>query len=286
MKEYPSPENLKMSTETIERMPPEPGGTVIIMQRHGSYDRETGHLTAAGKGESLERSRAVLGGILEQIPENERQLVDLFVVASPTELHGGQRSMETATAVLESANALFEANGIPTENILQQSPRATAAIEQPRMFDDGSGFRDFLAEKYSDASLEFWKAFEEERHQAEREEFGSEGPLEMSDRFAHFTNVLARFARRYHHSHQNQPRRLIIWSISHYDTITTYYKNHIAKIDQKEHVPVDYDGGMSVYINPQGEASVTLSGHQYPVELATRGVTLPRQQEEDIAGGK
>jgi hypothetical protein len=41
---------------------------------------------------------------------------------------------------------------------------------------------------------EFWKAYEEDVHQEERKEMNAEGPVEMSDRFAHFTNVLGRYA--------------------------------------------------------------------------------------------
>jgi len=88
-----------------------------------------------------------------------------------------------------------------------------------------------------------------------------------------FTNVLGRFARLHHNQHPGE--RLIIWEVSHYDTITTYFKNHVAHIDQKEHVPVDYDGGLAIAISPNGQAHTILRGRPYAVELTERGTRFP-----------
>lgn len=274
------PRKIEMSSETIERTPPLPGGTLMIMQRHGDYNRETGHLTIEGRENAIERSRKALEDIVAQIPADERQRVSLLVVASPTIRNEGQRSMETASTVIESANHVFDQYGIPRENILTETPRPTEAIEEPRIFKDHSGFREFLADKYGQGSRAFWQAYEEEKHEEERREMGAEGPVEMSDRFAHFTNVLGRYARLFHAEHKDNPGRLIIWNVSHYDTITTFFKNHVAKIPQKEHVPVDYDGGMSLLISPDNEASVTVDGVNYPVELTSRGTSLARTRGE------
>lgn len=269
-----SPDRIEMSTETIERTPPALGGTLIIMQRHGDYDRSTGHLTEEGRENALERSSRVLEGILEQIPEGERKKVKILVVASPTIRNEGRRSMETASAIIESAKRILLEHSIPEENLLTDTPRAEESIEEPRMLNDDSGFRKFLADKYGEGTQEFWRAYEEEIHEDERVGMGAEGPVEMSDRFAHFTNVLARYARQFHSKHKDNPERLIIWNVSHYDTVTTYFKNHVAGIPQKNHVPVDYDGGISLLINPDNEASVTFKGTNYPVELPQRGHSL------------
>ncbi|MEI6479431.1 MAG: hypothetical protein WCO21_01190 [bacterium] len=271
------PNKVEMSSKTIERTPPAPGGTLVIMQRHGNYDRATGHLTSEGKVDALARSHEIIEDILKQIPDEERASVRVLVVASPTIKNEGQRSMETASAVIESVKTTFEQYGIPAENLLTESPRPVEAIEEPRMLKDDSGFKQFLEDKYGAGSVEFWKAYEEEKHKEERERMGAEGPIEMSDRFAHFTNVLARYARLFHSKHKQNPERLIIWNVSHYDTITTFFKNHIADISQNENVPVDYDGGMSLIISPEGQASVKIDGTTYPMELTTSGTTIKRQ---------
>jgi hypothetical protein len=275
-----TPEKIEMSSKTIERTPPCPGGTLIIMQRHGNYDRETGHLSVEGRANTLERSHEVIEDIFDQIPTEERQRVSLLVVASPTIKNEGQRSMETASAIIESARDVFEKHGVPKENILTAIPRPVEAIEEPRIFKDDTGFREFLVDKHGRGTKEFWQAYEEEKYQEERESMGAEGPIEMSDRFAHFTNVLGRYARLFHSKHKEEPERLIIWSVSHYDTVTTFFKNHIAKIPQKEYVPVNYDGGMSLLINQENEASVTIEDTTYPVPLTSRGTVLARTKSK------
>jgi hypothetical protein len=258
---------VEMSSNTIEHVPPELGGTLMIMQRHGDYDRETGHLTDQGEKNALERSRRAIEHIVNQIPPEERQRISVLVVASPTIRNEGQRSMETASAVIKSVQDVFEENGILKENIFNDSPRPVEDIEAPRILKDNSGFLQFLEGIYGTDTKKLLKPFEEDVHREEREKRGAEGPIEMSNRFAHFTNVLARYARMFHLKNKDKPRRLIIWNVSHYDTITVFFKNHVAGIDQKEYIPVDYDGGMSLVIDPQNQASITVSGKTYPVDL-------------------
>lgn len=254
----------------------------MLMQRHGNYDRSTGHLTEEGGVKSRERAYGLLKSMLDQIPEEERKNVHIAVVASPTKKFDGQRSIETAEAVLESVRRVFAEYSLPEENIMSEAPRASAHIEEPRIFKDNTGFREFLAQKHGDLTREFWQAYEEEWHEEERKALGSEGPVEMSDRFAHFTNVLGRYARQFHAKNKENPKRLIIWNVSHYDTVTTYFKNHVANIPQKEYLPVDYDGGLSLMIDVDGKASVTMQETTYPIELTQSGTSLDKQRHENI----
>lgn len=263
-------ERIKLNPETIEPMAPEKGGSLVIMQRHADYDRGTGHITDDGKLETINNSSVLIGKILENIPPEERQDVEILVVASPTIKNEGQRSVETAGAVIESVKDVFQKYNIPIKNILTETPRPTESIEQPRMLTDQSGFKEFLVEKYGDGSKEFWKAYEEDLHQEERRQMGAEGPIEMSNRFAYFTSVLARYARAFHSRNAEKPKRLIIWNVSHYDTVTTFFKNHVANIPQTEYVPVGYNGGISMVIDPENNASITVKGKKYSVDLASK----------------
>ncbi len=264
-------EKITLSSETIESTPPPKHGTVIIMQRHGDYNRETGHLTLDGSRETSERSRTLIEGMLNQIPEEERASVAVLVVASPTQKNEGQRSMETAQLVIESVREAFRRYGIPSENLLTDTPRPVDDIEEPRIFKGDLSYFDLLTQKYGKGTREFWIAYEEDTHADERRRLGAEGPVDMSNRFAHFTHVLSRYARRYHRSNQNIPARLIIWNVSHYDTITTFFKNHVAHIDQKKHIPVDYDGGLSLTIDGDQNASIKMGEAIYPMDFASSG---------------
>ena len=271
------PQKIELGPKTIDRTPPEAGGTTIIMQRHGNYDRETGRLSIDGQKDSLEHSKELLSEMLEKIPPEERQKVTIFVVASPTKKNEGERSIETAKAVIESAQSIFDSFGIPRENILTDQPMRVEDIEEPRIFKGDNKFRKFLVERYGLGSKDFWKAFEEDEHKKEREEMGSEGPAEIADRFARFANVLARFARLFHSKNKKEGKRLIIWNVSHYDTISPFTKNYVAGRPLEEHIPVGYDGGISLLISPENEASITINGESYPIELPESGTALPRK---------
>ena len=268
-----------MNPGTIESTPPERGGTLILMQRHGNYDRTTGHLSDTGRKDSLERSATIIRNILGQIPAEERPDVKIVVVASPTFRSEGQRSMETAGAVIGSVKEALTEFNIPQENLLTDAPRPEASIEEPRIFTDATGYRDFLETLYGKNTKEFWIAYEEDKHRDERISRGAEGPVDMSDRYAHFTNVLGRYGRQFHSKHKEKRERLIIWVVSHYDTITTYFKNHVAGIPQNEHVPVNYDGGLSIFISHDNKTKTRVQGIDYPIELTQAGTRLARENK-------
>ncbi len=274
-------DDLKLNSETIDRIPPDLGGTSIVMQRHGKYERETGSLTESGEEISREKSTKIIDDFIDKIPEDERKKLVLMVLASPTELNGGQRSMETAKVAIDSARKVFEKYGIPEGNILTTDPRPVEDIEEPRIFKENLDYMNFLFDKYGKGTQSFWKAFEEDVHKDERLQFGAEGPVDMSDRYAHFIDVLGRYSRQFHAKNQEDKKRLIIWVVSHYDTITTYIKNHVANIPQEKYVPVDYDGGVTMNINPENEASIQIGDTKVPVELSKQGNITARVKNQE-----
>jgi hypothetical protein len=253
------------------------------MQRHGEYDRSNGHLGPEGEAKSLARSRRIIAGILTNIPPEERDRLKILVVASPTKKYEGQRSMETAAMAIKSIGSVFEELGIPQKNLLRETSRPVKDIEEPRVLRDETGFLKGLIDKHGELTRDFWVAYENDVEKEERKRLKVEGPVDIGDRFARFTNVLARYARVFHAQHREPLQRLIIWNVSHYDTVTTFFKNHVAQIPQEEYIPVDYDGGMSLMINPEGEASITLQGTTYPVELSQRGA-IPARMKKEKAG--
>lgn len=263
-------EELNLNSETIERHPPEAGGTVIVMQRHGEYDRETGSLTESGLENSEKRSAEIIDEMISEIPENERRNVKILVVASPTEMNGGQRSMETADAAISSIKKVFEKYGIPDENLLRDTPRPVEDVEEPRIFQGDLQYMNFLFDRYGRGTKEFWRAYEEDVHKAEREKMGAEGPIEMSDRYAHFMDVLGRYSRQFHYKEKEEKKRLIVWLVSHYDTITTYIKNHVANIPQEQYLPVDYDGGVSLYISSNQDSHIKIGDKDFEIALGKK----------------
>lgn len=306
----PAPVIEKITRRDAIAPPPEIDGTVMILRRHGDYQKDEtqenpGSLKKPWEEMFAKESLEQLRTMIEAIPEKERASIDFLSVASPTEVFGGQRSMETAQIEIANVETLMKEFGIPAENLLNNhkgirtevtnirtaehkkegaQPRASANIEHPRALQEspqfveeildtvlspeqreGKTYDEKLSFLYRDAKVaqKFWQLFEDDEFAERRKELGAEGPLEMADRFAHHLDVLQRFARLYHA--KNPGRRLIVLGASHYDTLTTYVKNHVAHIDQKTYLPVEFGGGIGITIRPDGTSTTSLAGQEFPI---------------------
>lgn len=317
MTEMPKIEKLTRKDTVIP--PPVLDGTVMILRRHGDYQKDEtqenpGSVKKGWEEMFAQESLQQLRAMIEAIPESERSLIDFLSVASPTEVFGGQRSMETAQIEIANIEALMTQFGIPQNNLLNlheniktemtnprtsehkkegAQPRSAKDMEHPRALQESQEFIEHVIDTvltdeqkagktyeekldflYKDKNVaqKFWQLFEDDTFKEERQELGAEGPLEMANRFANFLDVLNRFARKYHT--KNPGRRLIILGASHYDTLTTYVKNHVANIDQKTYLPVDFGGGIGIAISPDGTAKSVINGQEFPITFQTQGTRL------------
>lgn len=266
----------RITKEDIQLKPPLPGGTAIIVQRHGAFIREktderAGSLTQDAAEESKEQGAKVFGDMLSALTPEEQQQVDLLILGSDTKYrNAGQRSMETANFELEGIESVLIAHGlVPDEHILNVTRklrtngrvRPMSKLREPNMFTKVPEFEKFLLDKYGD---KFWEAFEKDWEVETREQMGAEGPKDLGDRLAKAVGVLAVYARVYHS--QNQGRRLVIWGVSHYDTISPYIKQYVAK-ERQGYLPVDNGGGVVININPDGSANTVIENTTYPVAI-------------------
>ncbi|OGE34392.1 hypothetical protein A3E45_02250 [Candidatus Daviesbacteria bacterium RIFCSPHIGHO2_12_FULL_43_11] len=267
-----TPETIRK--EDIRIKPPTTNGTAIIIQRHGKYIRDkeserVGSLDSEAFMEAKAQSAAVVKDTLLALPPEERNKVDFLVVASDTYFIKGQRSMETAQAVLEGIEQVLGEENLSGNYLLNESsrirgnpgPRPTPQLREPNMFTQAPEFEKFLLEHNPD---DFWIAFEDDRYSEIRKKMGAEGPIELGDRLNHSLNLLSRFARRYHIN--NPDRRLVIWADSHYDTISPYIKQYVVP-ERKGYLPVDYGAGIGINISPEGAATTEIEGTTYNVPL-------------------
>lgn len=260
-----------VKTTDILPVVPEIGGTSIILQRHAKYVTDEssellGGLDSENRQKAFGQAEKYFKELFAQIPEDQRQNVDVLFVASNTRYRGKeQRSMKTAEEALYAVQEF-----LPDENILNKSSRfkgkgvrPTPTITEPNMFTDAPEFVDFLIQKHGD---KFWEVYEDDTEQEERLRTKAEGPIDMADRLAKFVRALKRFSRMYHGKHPE--RRLIVWAVSHYDTISPYVKKYVAGISQETYLPVDYGAGVNILVGKDGQAQTTLQGKTYPVTQA------------------
>lgn len=270
----------KIERTDIKAHPIQVGETEIVVQRHGAYirDKEDPHSGGlSSESADIERVAATsyFETFLAQIPEAERATVDVLIVASDTRYHNrGQRSLETAIVAQGAALDVFEAQNLPTTNIINNTgklsgeggPRTVPKLREPNFLDkDPPEFIKFMLEEYGGVNVDFWTAFEQDRHKDLREAMGAEGPDDIADRTAFAIRTLARYAQVYHKAKPG--RRLIIWTATHYDTISPFVKRDVFGVGKDTTLMVDYGAGITIDVDQTGVATTEIAGKLYPVSV-------------------
>lgn len=260
----------------------DPEDTGIIIQRHEEYIRdpqhpEVGSLKPEANQRISSQTSAVINPMLEALSPDERATLDVMVIGSPTDYLGkGQRSMETAATILQTIKTTYDKFGLSADQILNTQSRLpwnggvipSNMIVEPKIFKDNPDFVKFVMEHAQTESigLPFFLAYEGDQDpiRSKRIEMKAEGPMDMADRLANFLYAMKLYSDKYHREHQG--RRLLIWSASHYDTISPYLKSRLrGSLDG--HIPVDYGDGFGIKIKPDGTASTIIGGESYSIPL-------------------
>jgi hypothetical protein len=271
----------KITRSDISREIPDVDGTEIIMQRHEKYIRDVEHersgsLEPEDAKKSYDQAVEILASKLESLSDEERKNVDILVIASNTDYGKakGMRSFETADEVMKGALEVLDRFGLDNSQLLNSKsavskkndrpvPSKNKTIQEPRFISQSPEFLKYLKSKYGDMTQEFWQAFEEDWEKTERERLGAEGPKDILERYNKFIEILKNFSEHYHKKHPG--KRLIIWPVSHYDTISPYIKNKIEKTDPNKYLPVDYGAGISLVIDREGNITSKIQGQEYDV---------------------
>lgn len=273
------PNRVVLGREAIIPGPIVSGGTEFVLQRHGKYIRDkdnpdVGKLTPDAIYHETETAKEYFSRLILQTPENERDRLNVLFVSSDTNYAGkGQRSYQTTEIAQQVAEQLFQENGIHLLNILNISPYsrnlgnpiAMQTLREPQMFEKSPNFVSFMRGKYGDLTADFWIAFEEDTEREARLEAGAEGPDEIADRMNAALAILARYSKDFHTQYPSS--RLVVWVGTHYDTISPLVKRDILHQDKNVPVLVDYGGGLVIAIDERGEATTSVAGRQFEVNL-------------------
>ena len=247
--------------------------TQIILQRHCDYDRKTGELTKNSIENQYNLCENFMQDLVNISSTEELKNTYFLFVSSPTISYTGnfQRCVITTNIPFNMTKDIFTKFGIQTNHIMnlnndsnyKNNIHMANDLEEPRMFNDNTGYLEFLKQQNDGINLDFWLDFEEDKYKEKRQEFGAEGPDEIVNRGIHFIKVLQRYSQYFHKKHENS--RLIIWCGTHYDLLSPLAKQTILNYNKEDAVFVDYCGGISLLIDENNTISANLNGENFPI---------------------
>lgn len=263
-------ESIKINSKAIIPLV-NPNETQIIFQRHCDYDRNKGGLVE----ESIKEQQKIISQFISSLGNNPIDLKNtyfLFDASMTSSSIDFKRCVETTNIAMDAIKTFFEANGIPTSHIINlneelhynNSIHENRQLVEPKMFTDGTGFREYLEEKHGGINQKFWIDFEEDQSKEKRQQLGAEGPDEIVNRANFYINVLKRYAKIFYSKFPNS--RLIIWCGTHYDVISPLVKQKVLNYDKEDIVKVDYCGGISFLIDASDNIMVNMNGTNYPFD--------------------
>ena len=271
-----------ITVQDIRREIPQVEGTAIILQRNAKDDRQDPESSDYGALVSAAAEKARLGAkeffseIFAGLGPEEIKSLDIMVVASDATLitEKGQtsphkRAVETAEQVISGLQEAMAEHSVSDEQLLNnaasahQGPIELSGLRDLRALEDSPEFIKFLQAKWGD---KFWLAFEDDSERETRIAMGAEGPIEIANRVKYFLTVIANAMKVYHQ--ENPGRRVIVWAVSHYDSISPYIKEHVAKMDTlKTYLPVEQGGGITITISPDGQVKTKIKDTDYSISL-------------------
>lgn len=253
------------------------GETSIVFQRHGKYNRDRSAPDAGSLyAENAAEIRAYDEQYFRDVIQHGENTYVLFVSSDTQYAASGYRSLETGQIAQDAAAEVMVDKGLdPNEHIINFNPafavarhkateqaiRPLTGIREPQIFapEDAPYFH-HLQEKYGYAddisktglSPRAWAMHEMDAEAELRQRTGTEGQEDLIARTEKTLAVLERYAKVWHAN--NPGKRLVIWTTSHYDTISPIVKKADGVLRNQDGVlsdayqPVDYGGGASIVV--------------------------------------
>lgn len=283
----PSPKIDKITVADLRPEVPQVGGSVIVLQRNAKdkdgrklpvEDPNFGALDPGEAEKTRTEAKDYFDNIFTRLSEDERKTVDMLVVASDSTLSlpdgrksSHKRAVETGDEVLAGIRASMTDFAISQKQLLNGTGSAmeitNRSLADLHMLEDSPDFVKFLMEKYGPEK--FWVAYESDAERETRIKMGAEGPVEIANRVRYSLGVLANVSRIYHEEHPG--RRLVIWAVSHYDSISPFIKRHVVKMDDNTflntYLPVDNRAGIVSKVGQDGTTTTDIQKQTFNVTL-------------------
>lgn len=288
-----SPEIKGITEQDLRVVLPRIGETTFVLQRNAKDERSPespnyGALTPEAAEKTRTDAKVYFEKILNSLKPEERSQVEILIVASDATLVApeGQefnsphkRSLETAAEVMNGAREALNESGLSEDQIINSSLPAIRGraeegsreniaefteLEPLEILRKSPEFVQYLKDKYG-AGKEFWVAYEADIEKSKREELGAEGVEDIAKRMSHFLKLLSRYGRMVHS--RQKDKRLIVWAVSHYDSLSPFIKANVLKRPATDYLPINAGGGITLEISKEGKAKTELGGQEFDVRL-------------------
>lgn len=247
-------------------------------------DGEIGALYPEQAAEFRESVKRLLTETYERLPQDEREKLDIVVVAGDTPLvtpgENGLR-VDQQRAVLTGEQAIAAIREVMSEHDIDSDTHLVADGEKPVAIShlrdvnmlhqadkpNVKRFMDYMMSKYG-TGRELWMAYEDDTEKELREELEVEGPDGVADRMSKLVNLCSYMADL---CQQDDPsRRVIVLAVGHYDNISPWAKKNLMGINPADgFIPVEKAGGLVITRGTDGTATTTVGGKQYPLNIET-----------------
>lgn len=286
------------------------GETSIVFQRHGKYDRNRNSETAGSiTSEHAEELYSYDKETFDKLFQQEDVYV-LFASSDTQYANKGFRSLETAEVAQVAAIESLKEHGFdPNERVINLNPnfsvarhdetdqdiRPLAGIREPQIFNPRDAeYIGHLQDKYgygdeeakTGISPKGWAFHEFDGEKEARQTTDAESEDELIRRTKKTLAILERYARVWHAS--NPGKRLVIWTASHYDTISPIVREADGVLRDDEgnlrdaYQPVDYGGGVVINIPASVEDDITLArrASEKVFKLGQEAATTPLEGKD------
>lgn len=254
---------------------PEPGGTTIVIQRAAARDRQA---------DAREYARQTVMKLLEAEAPILRASADFLVVGSDPRIgNDGEPhkeslvTLETAREVLEgirealAALTLSHAQLLNTAAVPQGDIVEISEIKGWQTYAQEPELFEFLQKKAEDTGEDLAMLYETDAYKEEREKLGAEGAKDVALRMEHFLSC-TRGSANYHAAHPG--RRLVMWTVTRFDTITPYLRTVLAHpAECTEIIPAAPLGGVTLNVRPDRTATIRVHDKAYATSLYYAPVT-------------
>lgn len=269
---------------TMDNLEPEilnEGETEFVVQRHAADNRdphnsslELGELEAESAEKVRAHSENFFDKIFESLSKEERETVNIIVVAADSKLgpiegeeSDYKRAVETAKQVIagiKSSTEKYPSKKNPLLNRTGEPIEISEKLNDPHFLRKSPEFVEFLTKNEEETGETFWATFESDAKKEVRKSMGAEGPDEIVNRLDEYLQLMKR-AMKCHHK-KNPESRTIVWIVTHYDTISPYIKK-IADLKKTDFVPVKNGAGIVIKIGKDNEVTTKIAGKNYNISL-------------------